>query len=91
MKANATRDQVLRHLMRTLMPESGGWGLERSIGEQLLADAIDSYPPPRTLRDLLAVLDRDAHHRGTMGIELLESLRRRTRELPDLPLEDLAP
>jgi hypothetical protein len=91
MRANGTRDELLRRLVLCLVPESGGWGLERSIGEQLLADAIDAYPPPRTLRDLLAVLDRDVHHRGTMGMEVLESLRRRARELPDLPLQDLAP
>lgn len=84
------RKRLIARVTRALLPESCGAGLEHSIAAQMVADAIDSNPPPYTLHELLAVLGRNQHHWGGIASELLAAMRRRALELPDMPLEQLA-
>ncbi|MCP3918055.1 MAG: hypothetical protein GY711_21105 [bacterium] len=76
-------------LARNLIPEGSGSGVERSICEQILADVMETSPPPRTSRELLLALDRNCRHGGVVAIALLATVRRWASETPDLPLEDL--
>lgn len=77
-------------LARTLFPEWEGVGVEHSIQEHILADALAASPPPRTLRELLLVLERHAQKRGSVALVTLVALRSLTLETLDLSLEEFA-
>jgi len=77
------------HLARALMADSSLSGVELGICEQVLADALATEPPPRTLLELAVALGR-ARLQGPLAVELLDALRRRVRLAPDAPLDELA-
>lgn len=83
------RDDLARRLTSALMPDWESSGLEQGICEQILADALGTAPPPRTLRQLAAALVHGPHHHRTAALELTERLRRRAALEPDLPVEEL--
>ncbi len=71
------------------MPEGRSSGVERSICEQILADVLETSPPPQTVRALLSTLDGNRSHRGAVALELIATLRRWASETPDTLLDDL--
>jgi hypothetical protein len=88
--AGASDDTLAARLARTLFPEWEGVGVEHSIQEQILADALATVPPPRTLRELLVVVEHQSHRRSPVALVTLVALRCMTTKSPDLPLDELA-
>ena len=87
MPAGST-NELARRLTRALFPEWDGVGVQHSIHEQILADALATPLPPRTLRELLLVLEPDSHKRGRVALEILAALRHLSFKTPDLPLDE---
>ena len=88
--AGASNSMLAARLARALFPEWKGVGVEHSIQEQILADALAASPPPRTLRELLLALERLSRNRGRVVLVTLVALRSLSVETPDLALEELA-
>ena len=63
--------------------------IEYAIWEQMLVDALNTWPRPRTLSELASVLERDASTHG-LAFELIAGIRRRAIDTPDLLLHQVA-
>jgi hypothetical protein len=84
------RRRLADSLLAALVPgsASGADGLEHAIQVELLVTALEDATRPRTLSDLLSVLERIAV--GDVARALVAVVRKRAATDPHLVLTDLA-
>ena len=83
------RRKWIGRLAGALTSDLSGSGLERSMCEQIVADAMESDPTPRTLVDLIRAVEATTWRSSARAVELIAVLRRQAAKLPDLRLEEL--